>query len=75
MDGVGFPAGFFLFIYALGLFHLKSSWGADWKKSRRPPTHFIFFADAPHTFYLVRVHRGVPRVRDNKLDGIMWTVD
>ncbi len=31
----------------LGLFHLKSSGGTDWKKSRTPPIHLIFFADAP----------------------------
>ncbi len=41
----------------LGLFHLKSSGGADWKISRTPaptfyffrqhPPHIFFFADAP----------------------------
>ncbi len=41
---------------ALGLFHLKSSGGTDWKKSRTPPpTHTLyFFADAPHTFDFFR---------------------
>ena len=39
--------------------------GTDWKKSRMPPTHFIFFADAPnplffayppHIFFFANAH-------------------